>query len=88
MSLAWEGEEEKSNILHQAFMVENWDIELHGTLRSQLGRRIDRVQDDTFKKQANFVSGRMVKQTFTCLHQTIMLYLFLPTFCSTSLDLV
>lgn len=44
--------EEHPEILHQAFTIENWEVELHGTLRSELGKRIDKVIDqvvnDTF----------------------------------------
>lgn len=45
-------EEENPNNLHQAMIIEGWCVELHGTLRSQLGKRIDReideIQDDVF----------------------------------------
>lgn len=45
-------EEENSFNRHQAMTIENWEVELHGTLRSQLGKRIDRVidkvQEDVF----------------------------------------
>lgn len=37
--------EEHKHILHQSFTINSWVIELHGTLRSELGRRIDNVID-------------------------------------------
>lgn len=39
-------EEENPFNRHQAMTIENWEVELHGTLRSQLGKRIDRVIDE------------------------------------------
>ena len=39
-------EEENPFNRHLAMTIENWEVELHGTLRSQLGQRIDRVIDD------------------------------------------
>lgn len=36
---------EHKHILHQAFTINSWEVELHGTLRSELGRRIDNVID-------------------------------------------
>lgn len=47
--------EEHKQTLHQAFTINSWEVELHGTLRSELGRRIDNVIDvvqrDTFFNQ-------------------------------------
>lgn len=47
-------DEESRYKKHIAFRIKNWDIELHGTLRGELGSRIDKVidtvQKDTFKK--------------------------------------
>ena len=39
-------EEENPFIRHLAMTIDNWEVELHGTLRSQLGKRIDRVIDE------------------------------------------
>ena len=39
-------EKENPDNLHQAMTIEGWCVELHGTLRSQLGKRIDRVIDE------------------------------------------
>lgn len=45
-------EDEHIVILHKAMTIDNWEVELHGTLHSKLGRRIDRtidkVQNDVF----------------------------------------
>lgn len=47
--------EEHKHILHQAYTINSWEVELHGTLRSELGHRIDNVIDvvqrDTFVNQ-------------------------------------
>ena len=51
-SLASSTGENRPETKHFAMNIDSWIVELHGTLRSQLGRRIDRVidavQDDTF----------------------------------------
>jgi len=39
-------DEEHSYIRHLALTIGHWEVELHGTLRSKLGRRIDRVLDE------------------------------------------
>ena len=39
-------EEENPFNRHLAMTIDNWEVELHGTLRSQLGKRIDRVIDE------------------------------------------
>lgn len=44
--------------LHQAMTIDGWEVELHGTLRSGLGRRIDRMQDAL---QADMFSGNKVR---------------------------
>lgn len=53
--IAHDIEEEIPYILHQAMTINQWSVELHGTLRSLLGMRIDsvidEVQDDTFKNK-------------------------------------
>jgi len=38
---------DKENVsnLHQALTIENWEVELHGTLRTKLGKRIDKEID-------------------------------------------
>lgn len=47
-------EEEDKERKHLGIAIEGWLVELHGTLRSALGRRvdneIDKIQKDTFKK--------------------------------------
>lgn len=47
--------EEMLDRLHWSATVGSWEVELHGTLRTGIGRRIDRVidavQDDTFKNE-------------------------------------
>lgn len=42
-------DDEHHDTLHKAFMMDNMEVELHGTLRSKLGRRIDKVIDDVQK---------------------------------------
>ena len=46
-------DEESKYKKHVAVRINDWDIELHGTLRGELGNRIDKVidtvQEDTFK---------------------------------------
>lgn len=53
--LAYDIEEENPSNLHQAMNIGEWCVELHGTLRSQLGKRvnngIDKVQEDTFRNK-------------------------------------
>ena len=44
--IAYDIEKENPNNLHQAMTIDGWCVELHGTLRSQLGKRIDRVIDE------------------------------------------
>lgn len=44
--IAYDIERENPDNLHQAMTIEGWCVELHGTLRSQLGKRIDRVIDE------------------------------------------
>lgn len=51
-------EAESSYNLHQAMMIDNWDVELHGTLRSDLGRKIDQMQDEL---QAEMFNGNKVR---------------------------
>ena len=45
-------EEEIPELLHQSFVVGNWEVELHGSLRGGLTKRIDnfidRIQTETF----------------------------------------
>lgn len=52
-SIAQSVGEENPASLHLAIQINPWTVELHGTLRSGLGKRIDRVidevQEDTFK---------------------------------------
>lgn len=43
-------EDEYHDTLHKAFMMDNMEVELHGTLRSKLGRRIDKVIDEVQKE--------------------------------------
>lgn len=47
-------EEEDMFCKHLAMAIDGWDVELHGTLRTQLGRRIDgvidQVQGETFRE--------------------------------------
>lgn len=45
-TLARSVEENRSETKHFAMNIGLWEVELHGTLRSQLGRKIDRVIDD------------------------------------------
>ncbi len=51
--LATEVEQEYSHFKHQGMTIDGWEVELHGTQRSRLSRRVDRqidaVQEDTFK---------------------------------------
>lgn len=46
-------ENEMTDRLHVGMSVDGWEVELHGTLRADIGRRIDKVidavQEDTFK---------------------------------------
>lgn len=46
-------EESSHDIKHTKMTIDSWLVELHGTLRTQLGQRIDKVvdevQEDTFK---------------------------------------
>ena len=46
MPIAHNVEEENPFNRHLAMTIENWEVELHGTLRSQLGQRIDHVIDE------------------------------------------
>ena len=50
--IAYDIEKENPDNLHQAMTIDGWCVELHGTLRSQLGKRIDcvidEVQEDVF----------------------------------------
>lgn len=52
-SLASSIDENRPETKHLAMTIDGWVVELHGTLRSQLGKRIDsvvdEVQDDTFR---------------------------------------
>lgn len=50
-------EEENKINLHQGVVIEPWTIELHGTLRSGLWRRVDSVVDEAQKEV--FYSGRV-----------------------------
>lgn len=47
--IAYDIEKENPDNLHQAMTIDGWCVELHGTLRSQLGKRIDRVIDEVQK---------------------------------------
>ena len=42
-------DDEHHDTLHKAFVMDNMEVELHGTLRSNLGRRIDKVIDEVQK---------------------------------------
>lgn len=48
-------EESPHDIMHTEMVIDAWSVELHGTLRTQLGQRIDRVvddvQEDTFRNR-------------------------------------
>lgn len=44
--IAYDIEKENPDNLHQTMTIDGWCVELHGTLRSQLGKRIDRVIDE------------------------------------------
>ena len=46
ISIASDIEKENPDNLHQAMTIDGWCVELHGTFRSQLGKRIDRVIDE------------------------------------------
>lgn len=54
-NLSEKEEREISEREHVAYRINNWEVELHGTLSSQLGKRIDNVidevQEDTFQKK-------------------------------------
>lgn len=45
-TLASETGPEYNDILHKAYVIESWEVEIHGTLHSKLSRRIDRTLDD------------------------------------------
>lgn len=46
-------DDEDSYSLHQSYSVNDWEIELHGSLRNRLGKRVDKgidnIQDEVFK---------------------------------------
>ena len=42
-------EKEHFDILHKALTIDRWEVELHGTLRSKLGRKIDKGIDEVQK---------------------------------------
>lgn len=48
-------EDEDPKNLHQAMSIDQWCVELHGTLRGELGKRVDNgidsVQEDTFQNK-------------------------------------
>ena len=53
MPLASSVEDEDKKRMHQGMIINGWKVELHGTLRSLLGKRIDKIideaQDDTLQ---------------------------------------
>ncbi len=53
--LTKEIEEENTRTLHQGLFIDTWEIELHGSLRGELWKSIDKcldkVQEDTFKNK-------------------------------------
>ena len=55
ISIAHDIEEENPENMHQAMSIDQWCVELHGTLRSELGKRVDNridsVQEDTFQNK-------------------------------------
>lgn len=59
--VAYDIEEENPKNLHQAMTIDGWCVELHGTLRSQLGKRIDRTMDDM---QADVFCGGNVRSWY------------------------
>ncbi len=56
--LASSVENEKSFTKHQALTIDGWEVELHGTLRSGLWKRLEHVVDDV---QANVFYGGSVR---------------------------
>lgn len=44
--IATEVEEENPVNLHQGFRIESWEVELYGTLRCRLWKRIDKALDE------------------------------------------
>lgn len=48
-SIASNEEEEHLDILHKALTIDRWEVELHGTLRCKLGRKIDKGIDEVQK---------------------------------------
>lgn len=51
-------EDEDKYSLHKAFMVKNWEVEIHGTLRTGLWKRLDKVIDDV---QNDVFGGRKTR---------------------------
>lgn len=54
-SISDEIEKEKNELLHQAYTIDSWDVELHGTLHSGLWNSVEKglddLQEDTFKNK-------------------------------------
>lgn len=54
-SISDEIEKEKTELLHQAYIIDSWDVELHGTLHSGLWNSVEKglddLQEDTFKNE-------------------------------------
>ena len=54
--IAQETKDEDAFSKHQSFMIDSWEVECHGTLRSALWRKLDReidaVQTDTFANKS------------------------------------
>ena len=59
MSLADSVEDEDEERNHLAMTINGWVVELHGTLRSQLGKRIDNVIDETQNDTFQFGNVRV-----------------------------
>ena len=59
-------EKEHHHLKHKSFIIDSWVVELHGTLRSELGARvdgvIDEIQKDTFEnnKKRNWHDGDVI----------------------------
>ena len=51
-------EDEDKYSLHKAFMIKNWEVEIHGTLRTGLWKRLDKVIDDV---QNDVFGGRKTR---------------------------
>lgn len=57
MPLATDKEDEDSYLLHSALTIDNWVVELHGTLRGGLSRTIDNGLDDV--QECIFKEGKV-----------------------------